>query len=499
MLLFCGVCILLVSVGCGTPSAPSGRGSGSAEASLPTPGTVTSTSHPLVAQYTIPVPSAAQVTVEFGTDTSYGRHTASQTLAVGGGTAQFLVAGMRANTTYHMRARVDFASGLSVYDSDHTFTTGPLPQVSFPSTTVSPAGLAKNGGVELLCALVPDVSAVVLDTDGSVIWYYYDPKLPQGALASPIRELDNGNYLIGFTTEVREVNLEGRIVRSITLDQLNTALAAAGYPLQANTIHHDALRLRNGHWILLVNELRDFQDLQGLPGTTSVLGDALVDLDANNRPVWVWDAFDHLDINRRPYQFPDWTHSNAIVHAPDGSLLLSIRHQNWIVKIDYADGAGSGDVLWRLGPGGDFTLSDSDPAQWFYDQHFPVLLQSQGSSLRLALYDNGNTRPDSSGQSCDVSSSCYSRAVIIDADEAALTAQIAWQYAPGFFSLWGGSVAVLPNGNLELDSTTPDGAYSRVLEVTTGSSPQVVWQMDASNSLFYRAYRIPSLYPGVKW
>ena len=80
-----------------------------------------------------------------------------------------------------------------------------------------------------------------------------------------------------------------------------------------------------------------------------------------------------------------------------------------------------------------------------------------------------------------------------------LTAQIAWQYAPGFFSLWGGSVAVLPNGNLELDSTTPDGAYSRVLEVTTGSSPQVVWQMDASNSLFYRAYRIPSLYPGVKW
>lgn len=496
MLLFCCVCILLASVGCGTRL---GNGGGSAEASLPTPSTVTSTSHPLVAQYTIPVRSAAQVTVEFGTDTSYGRHTASATLAVGGGTAQILVAGMRANTTYHMRARVDLASGLSIYDSDHTFTTGALPQASFPTTTVTPAGLARSGGVELLCSVGLDVSAVVLDTDGSVIWYYYDPNLPRGTFAFPIRQLDNGHFLIGFVTEVREVDLEGRIVRSITLGRLNTALAAAGYPLNVYSIHHDVLGLRNGHWILLVNELRDFQDLQGLPGTTSVMGDALVDVDTNNQPVWVWDSFDHLDINRRPYQFPDWTHSNAIVYAPDGSLLLSMRNQSWIIKIDYADGGGSGDVLWRLGSGGDFTLSDSDPAQWFYDQHFPVLLQSQGSSLRLALYDNGNNRPDGSGQYCEISGSCYSRAVMIDADESALTAKIPWQYSPGFYSFWGGSIGVLPNGNVEFDSSSVNGRYSRVLEVTSGSAPQIVWQMDAVDSNFYRGYRIPSLYSSVKW
>ena len=100
-----------------------------------------------------------------------------------------------------------------------------------------------------------------------------------------------------------------------------------------------------------------------------------MDLDTNNQPVWVWRAFDHLDVNRHPYLFPDWTHSNAVVYEPDGSLLLSMRHQSWILKIDYANGSGGGDVLWRLGPGGDFTLSDSDPAQWFYNQHYPNLLQ----------------------------------------------------------------------------------------------------------------------------
>lgn len=410
------------------------------------------------------------------------------------------VAGMRASTTYHMRARVVTSNGTTLVDSDHTFTTGTLPQVSFPAVTVMPSGLAKSGGVDLISGVGPNVSAVVLDTDGSIIWYYYDASAPSGTYAFPIRQLDDGNFLVNLSTsDVREVDLEGRIVREITLAQLNAALAAAGYSLQALSIHHDLLRLSNGHWILLVNENRDFQDLPGYPGTTTVLGDALIDLDTNNQPVWVWRAFDHLDVNRHPFAFPDWTHSNGIVYKPEGSLLLSIRHQSWIIKIDYANGAGGGDVLWRLGPGGDFTLSSSDPAQWFYNQHYPLLLQDQGSSLRIAMFDNGDSRPDSSGQGCVEYVTCYSRAVMMDLNESALTAQIAWQYSPGWYSLWGGSVVMLPDGNIEIDSTVVNTGHSRVIEVTPGSSPQVVWQMDTPDSYFYRAYRIPSLYPGVSW
>ncbi len=288
----------------------------------------------------------------------------AQLVPVGGGTATMLVAGMHAATTYHMRAHVALSDGTTLLDSDHTFTTGPLPGGSFPAVTVTPAAtLPAGSGVELLSDFGPDISTVALDTDGSVIWYYFDPALPAGrfptgAFPFPIRQLDNGDFLINYGVDVREVDLAGNIVRKITLDQLNAALSAAGSPVFAVSIHHDVLPLSNGHWIVLINENHDFQDLPGYPGTTTVLADDLVELDANNQVVWIWRALDHLDVNRHPYQFPDWTHCNAVVLTADGNLLLSVRHQSWVLKIDYANGAGAGDILWRLGPQGDFTLSE---------------------------------------------------------------------------------------------------------------------------------------------
>jgi hypothetical protein len=60
------------------------------------------------------------------------------------------------------------------------------------------------------------------------------------------------------------------------------------------------------------------------------------------------------------------------------------------------------------------------------------------------MYDNDDTRPDSSGLTC--SPDCYSRAVIMNKDESALTAQITWQYSLGWYLFWGGSLDVLPDG-----------------------------------------------------
>ena len=50
----------------------------------------------------------------------------------------------------------------------------------------------------------------------------------------------------------------------------------------------------------------------------------------------------------------------------DGNLLYSARHQDWLIKIDYANGAGSGRVIWRLGKDGDFTMRSDDPSPWFF-------------------------------------------------------------------------------------------------------------------------------------
>lgn len=479
---------LLVLTGCGSSSDPHPYFSSNVQA----------TQHPLVAQYSVGVSTPAQVSIEFGTTTAYGRSTAVQP-AEANSQVSLLVAGMRPATTYHMRAQIEYTSGTTLYDSDHTFTTGPLPSniASFPHVTIAPGSSTSVQGVDVVSALGPNVTAAVFDKDGSLIWYYYDPAMPP--LTFPLKFLSNGNFLVQYYQNIRELDLTGKIVREEKLDQLNADLKAGGYPIHAAEFHHDVLQLDNGHWVALVDFEKNYQDLPGYPGTTAVIGDAIVDLDANNKLVWVWNTFDHLDVNRHPYMFPDWTHSNALVYTPDGDLLLSMRHQSWIIKINYAAGAGNGDILWHLGPEGDFSLAQNDATQWFYNQHYPTILQSQGTKTTLAMFDNGNTRPDSSGQSCEQNSDCYSRGVFMDVDESAMTANVRWQYSPGWYSLWGGSIEQLPNGDMEVDFTSPAGLGAKVVETDSSAMPQPLWELDSSNANFYRAYRIPSLYPGVQW
>ena len=152
--------------------------------------------------------------------------------------------------------------------------------------------------------------------------------------------------------------------------QLNIKLAAANYNITLLTFHHNVTVLPNGHWLVLTNTLKSVV-LNGQTAPTQVLGDVIVDLDTNLNPVWVWNEFDHLDVNRHPTAFPDWTHTNAVIYSKDdGNLLVSMRHQSWVIKVDYNNGAGAGDILWRLGYQGDFQLvGGTDPTDWFYGQH----------------------------------------------------------------------------------------------------------------------------------
>ncbi len=141
-------------------------------------------------------------------------------------------------------------------------------------------------------------------------------------------------------------------MREISTSNLSAELQAAGYDLTLQEFHHDVTPLPNGHCLVLSNVLKPFTDLPGYPGVTNVLGDVVIDLDQNLQPAWVWNEFDHFDVNRHPMAFPDWTHTNAVIYSPsDGNIIVSMRHQNWGVKVDYQNGEGAGDVLWRLGEG----------------------------------------------------------------------------------------------------------------------------------------------------
>jgi arylsulfate sulfotransferase len=479
------------------------------------------TSNPLVAQYNIFAPHIYTTAwVEFGEDTSYGRQTSTTAPTTSAGQPiQILVAGMKADTTYHMRGHFDWPGGSSV-SPDQTFATGALPFLPLGSTgrgipapglSVSQPNpnLSPSPGVELVNATGETAAsllgAYVTDLQGNIIWYYTPPNV--GPL--PTRPLANGHFvsLNGTSalsqTDVIELDLLGNTIRDISLAQVNGQLAAQGYNYTLAGFHHDVLPLPSGHWIVLANTYKSFTDLPGYPGVTRVLGDVLIDIDLNGNVDWVWSAFDHLDVNRHPMSFPDWTHCNAILYTPnDGNLLLSSRHQSWVIKIDYQNGAGAGDILWKLGYQGDFQLPDGTaPGQWFFAQHFPSITTIKGSQISLALFDNGDDRVvDDNGDICGSSVTCYSRAASFQLDESTKAANLQWADTPGFYSYWGGGAQQVSNGNMEFDLTSPTvNPESIVMEVTRTNTPQTVWQMTITGENAYRAYRIPSLYPGVTW
>lgn len=507
--------MILCSVGClsGGPLTP-----GAPVAS------VSGTQNPLVAEYDVTEFGTGSVWVEFGIDTTYGRKTSVFSTGSGprSNTIKVLVAGMKPSTLYHMRAHVDYDVNYSWVDQDRTFTTGPLPSgnhLGLKVTRPNPGLNVRQGGVELLdldALGTSNLEAAVSDLDGNIIWYY-DLGSPT-VFAFPIKPLPNGDMLINVTgsvnrngtttgvSDLREVDLAGNGVRGLPVSQLNDKLQAAGFSplLGGGGIHHDVLILPNGHWVVIANTVKDFTDLPGYPGTLGVVGDVLIDLDPDWNPVWMWSSFDHLDVNRHLFGLPDWTHANAVIYSPsDGNLILSMRNQSWIVKIDYANGSGTGDVLWKLGEGGDFAINGDDPSQWFYAQHYPQIANSSGSLTTLAVFDDGNNRVlDKQGDECGGPSvPCYSRAVLYLLDESSRTATVEWQDVPGLFTGWGGSIVILANGDVDYDVTDPFGATpaSRIFEVTQTGTPEVVWQLDITGGWAYRAYRIPSLYPGVDW
>ena len=167
---------------------------------------------------------------------------------------------------------------------------------------------------------------------------------------------------------IREVDLAGNTIREMPINTLGAKMQAAGFDFVPQSYTHDFVPLANGHLVVLANFAKNFTNLPGYPGSSAVVGDGIVDLDENWNPVWAWNSFDYLDVNRHLNGLPDWTHSNALLYSPvDGNLLLSMRHQSWVLKIDYNNGAGAGDVIWRLGYQGDFALTQGgvptdDPA-----------------------------------------------------------------------------------------------------------------------------------------
>src|SRR5262249_46599883 len=205
---------------------------------------------------------------------------------------------------------------------------------------------------------------------------------------------------------IRKFDLAGMTLLETNAARVNEQLAALGRR-QISAFHHEVRTLPNGRVLALASVEQILTDVQG-PGPVDIIGDMIIVFDRSLNVVWTWDTFDHLDVSRAallgekcaknpgcPPVFlaeiaNDWTHGNAVQQTPDGNLLYSTRHHDWLIKIDYNNGEGSGKVIWRLGANGDFQLSSGQPLDWFSHQHDANFDSSDPDTL--LVFDNGNTR-----------------------------------------------------------------------------------------------------------
>ena len=185
--------------------------------------------------------------------------------------------------------------------------------------------------------------------------------------------------------------------------------------------------------------------------------------------MWRWNEFDHLDTNRQPLSFPDWTHTNAVIYsADDGNLIISIRN-------------------------------------WFYAQHGPSFVTSNTTGkFSLVLFDNGDDRVFASGVTCGDAGQppcLFSTVPLLELDETAKTATVAFHPTTPDYSFFGGNAETLKNGNVEYAEcgATSPANNAAINEVTQTSPPQTVWQMKIAGQYAFRGMRIPGLYPGVQW
>ncbi len=437
----------------------------------------------------------------------------------------FYVAGMYPNTTYLMNFEtVNPGGSIVTSGTEYAFTTGAIPaSAHFPPLTVTapPPPGDDDQPILLWTAAGSTYNAVATDLLGNPLWYYG----VQGA--SPDRTSFGGNMMVRDGTTLREIDVAGNALYETNVNRVSTQLVAAGYPAIQN-FNHDARRIfAPGHpvdgYIMVIagTSILTEQFQGGTPGNpVEIVGDEVVVLDRNLQLAWAWNPFAHLDLSRpavlgetcaptgatcRPFYLSianDWTHANSIQYtAYDSNLIMSLRHQDWVIKINFADATGNGDILWRMGPGGDFTITTAGTGNtsdigfpWFSHQHdaeFELFGKLFGGRRVMTVMDNGNTRIETFDP--EGHTRCQSYAV----DETNRTVNLNISADTGVYSSSRGSAQLLTNGDLSCDAAAiqgPTGATSQTSENDKMGNLLYIIQSPLPT---YRTFRMHDLYTPI--
>ncbi len=362
------------------------------------------------------------------------------------------VIGMRADTEHRVTVSAGDAAPVEL-----AYRTPPLPADSaeWPTISVSRADPgAMEPGFTLLsvrrrvCARMAFMTPaqqrfttrwgmlLILDEEGEPVWYYLSD-----ARISGVCQLANGNLFFQHVDfRSIEMDMTGKVIRAFYASGRPQGPVEGAIPVRAASLHHQPHQMPNGNFLAMTANARMIENYYtsetdpGAPRATQpVVGDNLVEFTPEGEVVWNWDTFDHLDVNRwcyhllEPYWhnrgFPDhldWTHGNGITHDPsDDSIIVSLRHQDAIIKIDKA----SGEIRWILGdhanwrsPQREKLLEPAHELRWHYHGHNPRVTVDG----TIVMYDNGLCRAQPYAPQA-APHECFARAIEYEVDESRRT------------------------------------------------------------------------------
>lgn len=322
--------------------------------------------------------------------------------------------------------------------------TEPLPEgFSKTDVRVSRKESMAEGFTFIDCPHLNGNYPLAIDANGDVRWYLSDKSL-NGSMA--MAYLANGNLIVSSgqvipgtynnLSSAYEITPLGRFVRAYDI----------------HGIHHNIREKANGNLLIAASmEGRESQN------------DYIVEINRETgNVVNSWDLMEILPMDvydtRPPYtgNLSNWLHNNGFSYLEDeDAFIISGRHQNMIARFTGADGQ----LQWVLSA----TVGELNPDMHSYllapvgepfeyptSQHSPIVLPDG----RLMLFDNRNFMdPPAEGAALD-QSLLYSRAVLYEIDEDAMTVREDWAYGQDrtdLYSSFVSSVSYLGNAHFLID------------------------------------------------
>ena len=298
--------------------------------------------------------------------------------------------------------------------------------------------------------------AIMIDTDGDIVWYFEYYMAGYNALGDMHYIEETQTVLISIVKgenmaeipaeEAIEIDLAGNVIwKSREYSNI--------YYWNDESWHHIYHRLPDD----TIATLR--RDLSG-----TVIADKAVNLDRDYNVLWEWRYLDYFEPPAcDPDDWCDWTHCNQIVIEKEKNVAyLNARNMSNLYKIDM----DTGDIIWALGKGGDFTFVGNNPDQWFEFAHAPKIAGENDD--RILFYDNGSVERG------------YTRVVEYIINEETMTAEISYTYHgfgsghQWFTDVWG-DADYLPGGNFFVTAGSADlETENRLFEVTRDG--EMAWE-----------------------